>query len=80
MAPRAALNEAEMGKIALLFVKDKIRRESIRLDPHELRRAIGNIANSDSAKTAGISQEMALQFSTQILEEVFRGVLEGLSK
>lgn len=73
--PRAALNEEEMGKIALAYVRMKVRRGSTSLDPNTLRREIGN-----TAKDVGIDPRTALQFTCQILDEAFKDVLVGLQQ
>ncbi|KKU80349.1 MAG: hypothetical protein UY07_C0047G0002 [Parcubacteria group bacterium GW2011_GWA1_47_8] len=75
MALRTVLNEAEMGRIALAYVKRKIHNDSIPLNPEKLRREIGN-----TAKDMGIPPEEATQFVSQILEEAFKEMLMGLSK
>jgi hypothetical protein len=75
MAPREVLSDQEMGEIALAYVKRKMRRESVSLDPEKIRREIGNMA-----KDTGVSPEKAMQFSVQILDGAFREVLVDLSK
>ncbi|HBB43834.1 MAG TPA: hypothetical protein DCZ83_00330 [Candidatus Yonathbacteria bacterium] len=75
MALRVALNETEMGEIALAYVKRKIRQDSIPLNAEKLRRETCNVA-----KEIGISQEKAMQFVSQILDSAFKEVLVGLSK
>lgn len=69
------LSEERMGEIALLYVRNKARKESVRLDAQELRRQSGT-----TAKELGIETEEALQFISTILFDAFNDVIDGLDK
>ena len=69
------LSEERMGEIALLYIRNKVRKESIRLDHQELRRQSGT-----TAKELDIEMEEALQFLSTILFDAFNDVIEGLDK
>jgi len=68
-------SEERMGEIALLYVKRKVRRDSVSMDPEKIRREIGN-----TAKDLGISIGEATHFVREILSEAFYEVIEGLNK
>ena len=63
------MDEIRKGQIALLYLKNKIREEGVRLTPN-MKRQIGN-----TAKAIGIPVEEATEFSEimvrELVEEVF---------
>lgn len=69
------MSKERMGEIALAYLKAKIRKDSISMDPEKIRREIGNIA-----KDTGIKPDEALSFTSILLAEAFDAVLQGLSK
>lgn len=60
-----AMSEKRMGEIALLHVKDKLRREGATVKPN-MRRAL-----AQEAKDLGISVEEAVEFTEILTREVF---------
>lgn len=72
---REVLNQEEMSAIALKYLRLKVKRDCIPMDPEKLRREICN-----TAKEIGISPEKAMQFTSQILSDAFKEVLIGLNK
>lgn len=74
MSQPKPLSKERMGEIALLYVKSKARKDSIPLDPQELRRRSGV-----TAKELGIETEEALQFLLAILSEAFNDVVVAFS-
>lgn len=69
------MSEERMGEIALMYVRRKIRNDSLTLDPEKLRREIGNVA-----KDLSVSYDEVAQFTNNILLEAFNDVLEGIGK
>lgn len=69
------MSEERMGEIALMYVRRKIRNDSMPMNPEKLRREIGNVA-----KDIGIGYDEAAQFSNNILFDAFNDILEGISK
>lgn len=58
------MDEIRKGQIALLYLKNKIREEGVRLTPN-MKRQIGN-----TAKAVGISVEEATEFDEIIVREL----------
>lgn len=75
MANTDGLSEKRMGEIALIYVKNKIRKDPIPMNPEKLRREVGIMA-----KEFGIEYAEAVQFTNIILKDAFKEVLEGISK
>lgn len=59
-----ALSKERKGEIALLYLKNKLREDGIRLKPDTLRQ-IGN-----TAKTVGIPFEEAKEFVEELVREM----------
>ncbi len=75
MADKLKLSKERMGEIALMYVRKKIRKESITLDATQMRRQIGN-----TAKELSISHEEASAFAENILSDAFSEILEEIVK
>jgi hypothetical protein len=60
----AGMNDIRKGQIAVLFVKERLRKKGVRLTLN-LRREIGN-----EAKNLGISLEEATEFFEDIVREL----------
>ncbi len=58
------MDEIRKGQIALLYLKNKIREEGVRLTPN-MKRQIGN-----TAKAIGISTEEATEFAEMMVREL----------
>jgi len=61
---RSTMDEIRKGQIALLYLKNKIREEGVRLTPN-MKRQIGN-----TAKAIGISVEEATEFAEIMIREL----------
>ncbi|MFZ2975197.1 MAG: hypothetical protein WA055_01030 [Candidatus Moraniibacteriota bacterium] len=58
------MDEIRKGQIALLYLKNKIREEGVRLTPN-MKRQVGN-----TAKAIGISVEEAMEFTEILVREL----------
>jgi hypothetical protein len=69
------MDDIRKGQIALLYLKNKLREEGVRLNPN-LRRQVGN-----TAKVIGIPFEEAMEFAEtmvrELVEEAFAKHADG---
>lgn len=63
------MDEKRKGEIALILLKYRLNRESIRLGP-EMKRELGNIA-----KTTNIPLSELKEFSREIIKEILNDLL-----
>lgn len=66
------MDEKRRGEIALALARIYIRKEPIRLNPSNIRRTLGNIAQS--VATCGISKEEVYEFAEILLREAVDGI------
>ena len=70
-----AMTKERMGEIALMYVRNRIRKEPTSLDPAQMREQIGNVA-----KELNISYEEAAMFSEKLLCVAFHELLVEIVK
>ncbi len=76
-----ALSKERKGEIAYAFVKAKLRERGIpHFKPNEILRQIGNTQKLQELQALGITEEEAIEFATNLLQELFGELVSGLEK